>query len=303
MSYNITIESGQSVRLPTAGKYCDRDIVVTANVDSGDGAVDITGCNPYRGLMLAEVKNVSIVSHDAESTGPSAFDDCPGLTSVYFPVLKSIGYRAFAQCSALTSVNFPVATSVGMHAFAYCSALPSISLPSVNSVGDESFEHCTSLASVDLPNATSIGKYAFESCTALASVYLPATTSIGEYAFQECSALSIVDLPAVTSIGTYAFYGCTNLKALILRNENTVCDWTFVSIIGTGIVTGDGAPTGTGFLYVPTKFYENYLEMATMQGAGLLMMQGMGEAEAQATAAYLASLLIRKIEDYPEIGG
>ena len=30
MSYNITIESGQSVRLPTAGKYCDRDIIVTA---------------------------------------------------------------------------------------------------------------------------------------------------------------------------------------------------------------------------------------------------------------------------------
>lgn len=30
MSHNITVESGTSVRLPTSGKYCDRDIVVTA---------------------------------------------------------------------------------------------------------------------------------------------------------------------------------------------------------------------------------------------------------------------------------
>ena len=32
--FNITVEGGKSVRLPTAGKYCDRDIVVTATVDS-----------------------------------------------------------------------------------------------------------------------------------------------------------------------------------------------------------------------------------------------------------------------------
>ena len=30
MSHNITVKGGTSVRLPTAGKYCDRDIVVTA---------------------------------------------------------------------------------------------------------------------------------------------------------------------------------------------------------------------------------------------------------------------------------
>lgn len=31
MSFNIEVEGGSSVRLPTAGKYCDRDIVVTAH--------------------------------------------------------------------------------------------------------------------------------------------------------------------------------------------------------------------------------------------------------------------------------
>lgn len=38
MSFNIEVEGGSSVRLPTAGKYCDRDIVVTAN---GGGSGDL----------------------------------------------------------------------------------------------------------------------------------------------------------------------------------------------------------------------------------------------------------------------
>ena len=35
MSFDITVEGGKSVRLPTKGKYCDRDIVVTATGGSG----------------------------------------------------------------------------------------------------------------------------------------------------------------------------------------------------------------------------------------------------------------------------
>ena len=46
MTHNITVEGGTSVRLPTSGKYCDRDIVVTA---TGGGSVSepttISGIN------------------------------------------------------------------------------------------------------------------------------------------------------------------------------------------------------------------------------------------------------------------
>ena len=46
MTHNITVEGGTAVRLPTAGKYCDRDIVVTA---TGGGSVNkpatISGIN------------------------------------------------------------------------------------------------------------------------------------------------------------------------------------------------------------------------------------------------------------------
>ena len=40
MSFNIEVEGGKSVRLPTAGKYCDRDIVVTATGGGDGGSYD-----------------------------------------------------------------------------------------------------------------------------------------------------------------------------------------------------------------------------------------------------------------------
>ena len=39
MNQNITVEGGSSVRLPTAGKYCDRDIIVTATGGGGGAEV------------------------------------------------------------------------------------------------------------------------------------------------------------------------------------------------------------------------------------------------------------------------
>lgn len=41
MSHNITVEGGSSVRLPTAGKYCDRDIVVTATGGGGSSELPL----------------------------------------------------------------------------------------------------------------------------------------------------------------------------------------------------------------------------------------------------------------------
>ncbi len=43
MSFDIEVEGGTSVRLPTAGKYCDRDIVVSATGGGGGGTPSIDG--------------------------------------------------------------------------------------------------------------------------------------------------------------------------------------------------------------------------------------------------------------------
>lgn len=41
--FNINVDGGTSVRLKTAGKYCGRDIVVTATGNAGGGGVGIDG--------------------------------------------------------------------------------------------------------------------------------------------------------------------------------------------------------------------------------------------------------------------
>lgn len=54
MSHNITIESGTSVRLPTAGKYCDRDIVITAE----GGKEDLDAVLTEQEALIEELKTV-----------------------------------------------------------------------------------------------------------------------------------------------------------------------------------------------------------------------------------------------------
>ena len=70
MSFNITVEGGTSVRLPTAGKYCDRDIVVTAEggtpTPTQEKTVEITANGtvsvaPDEGYALSKVTaNVNV---------------------------------------------------------------------------------------------------------------------------------------------------------------------------------------------------------------------------------------------------
>ena len=87
MSHNISIESGTSVKLKTAGKYCDRDIVVTAT----GGGSGVTG--------------EFVLCGEATEVGENAFSECTALTSVDLPAAKNIGKNAFYFCDALTSVD------------------------------------------------------------------------------------------------------------------------------------------------------------------------------------------------------
>ena len=60
MTHNITVKGGTSVRLPTAGKYCDRDIVVTA---TGGGGVS----------EPATISGINL--HNAETDIPNTYLD------------------------------------------------------------------------------------------------------------------------------------------------------------------------------------------------------------------------------------
>jgi hypothetical protein len=59
MSFNIEVEGGSAVRLPTAGKYCDRDIVITATGGSGGGDPDLP--DGYRRADYIQFSDLQIV--------------------------------------------------------------------------------------------------------------------------------------------------------------------------------------------------------------------------------------------------
>ena len=72
MTHNITVEGGTSVRLPTSGKYCDRDIVVTA---TGGGSVSepstISGINLHNtetDIPNAYLSGAAVIAYNGWTT-------------------------------------------------------------------------------------------------------------------------------------------------------------------------------------------------------------------------------------------
>lgn len=81
--FNIEVQGGSSVRLPTAGKYCDRDIIVTA---SGGGGAEYE-------TFFSHIRFFKCEGNDDIVKTPLL--DCINLTS-----LES----AFARCSNLQEI-------------------------------------------------------------------------------------------------------------------------------------------------------------------------------------------------------
>jgi hypothetical protein len=117
---NITVEGGTSKRLLTAGKYCDRDIVVTASgggdSDGGSGIADFlmnklteidddtTTVIKQYGLAYS-TQLIKIRFSKLASVNPNAFRWCSGLVTVDLPKLTgNFGVSCFNSCSKLTAL-------------------------------------------------------------------------------------------------------------------------------------------------------------------------------------------------------
>lgn len=174
---NITIEGGTSKRLLTAGKFCDRDIVVTAEGGTG-GMTVIEDSNPVSASVEAVIKWGEITFPNAVSIAEKAFIGALALTSIYLPAATSIGVHSFSGCISLASVNAQAAVTIENDAFRGCESLSNLVVPNVTTIGDGAFTRCTPLTCVDLPAATKIGSLAFENCVNLASIILRTTSTV-----------------------------------------------------------------------------------------------------------------------------
>lgn len=238
MSHNIIVEGGSAVRLPTAGKYCDRDIVVTAKgcavADPVVQPLEITENGTYTAPDGVDGFAPVTVNVEASGGDPTALLDAAlngTLTSIDSNVTSIVAY-ACRGLSKLKTVNLPNATSIGTYAFYYCTAMTSINAPKVKTLGTYSFYNCDNLKSVNFPLATSIAQNSLYSC----------------------AALERADFGVAGTINQAALAYCENLTALILRKSDAICKLATAN----NALQGSAIANGTGFVYVPAALIETY---------------------------------------------
>ena len=164
---NITIEGGTSKRLLTAGKYCDRDIVVTAEGGGASGDIDA-----FITRTITEIRS------DVTTVGYYAFCNCADLVNVDFPNAVTINGYGFQNCTALTDVFFPKVSGINGYGFYGCTSLENADFPSLKSVGNYAFRKCSALKKIDMQQIYTINVYAFYECTNLETVILRKTDGV-----------------------------------------------------------------------------------------------------------------------------
>ena len=127
---------------------------------------------------------------------------------------------------------------------------------SLTSIGQYAFYNCTNLALTKLPEGlTNLRTNAFLNCTNLAITEIPEKiTTFSSSVFQGCASLSEITCKGmISSFSSTLFKDCTNLVKLVLPNITKV-----PSLQNTSVFTGTPIANGTGYIYVPDNFVEDF---------------------------------------------
>lgn len=113
--FNIEVQGGSSVRLPTAGKYCDRDIIVTASGGDED---------TLRAWLLNTLTEINI--NDEIQFGSKRLH-CSSLVKFSAPNLNGscAGY-VFYGCGKLRYIDIGKATSLDVNAIGGLHAIETV---------------------------------------------------------------------------------------------------------------------------------------------------------------------------------
>lgn len=244
----ITVPGGTSIRLATAGKYCDRDIVVTATGGStdegwiGDGNTHIWISLPEgrTSPMLGVCPNGTVTVDWGDRTTPDTLTGTststvqwtpthnyakPGDYVITLTVDGQMGFYGGTPANNQYSTILRHSASADSRNSAYQLAVRKVEIGEcVTNTGQYAFQGCYTLASVNISDSvTSISNNAFQGCYALASVNIPdSVTSIGNSAFHNCYTLASVTIPdSVASIGQSAFQSCYALASVNIPDSVT----------------------------------------------------------------------------------
>lgn len=286
-AFNVEVAGGSSVRLPTAGKYCERDIIVTATGGgtptptqektveiTKNGTVDVT---PDDGYALSKVTaNVNVPIPDGYIKPSGTLDiksngiyDVTEKANVLVSVpireiylqektiVKNGTYTADEGYDGLWKVTVNVQGGGGDNGKEVAELLENtmteLNNSIVTSLRTRACQQCTKLVSVNLPLVTTLGGYAFYQCSGLETVKLPKLTYVSTQVFYSCTKLQHADCGQLGNIPAQTFNACSALTELILRKTGSIC--TLSNVNG---VNNTPIGKGTGYIYVPAALVGTY---------------------------------------------
>ena len=162
------------------------------------------------------LKNVKVISEDAETLYPAMFYNCNALSKIDLTemvALKDFNYEAFANCTSLNkeSITLPdiEMENLGYNTFYNCKLFTNIDLSDWKFKLVGGFKNNENLESVIIPEyVTQINNYAFEGCSKLKKAILPENVkAIGKKAFSN-TAIDILRIP----------YNCINVDTTAFQN-------------------------------------------------------------------------------------
>ena len=250
----ITVEGGTSKRLLTAGKYCDRNIKVTATGGGGepeppdDGKTRLYITVPANSMPDRPPPRNEVPLYIQQSVANGVTIDWgDGTPQETLPGTGNVNTTHTYQTAGdfvITldpaggcelglgnrSDSYCVMGPTDNNGRVYCNMLQRVVIGNgVTIIGSYAFYNCHSLASVTIPDGvTIIRDYAFYNCYSLASVTIPdSVTSIGGYIFYNCYSLASVTIPdGVTIIRDYAFYNCYSLASVTIPDSVTSIEYS-----------------------------------------------------------------------------
>ena len=270
--HNITVEGGTSVQLPIAGKYCKKDIIITAT-GSGGGAVDVYDPtqNPIEqgniqsasGADFASTTRLRVAGY-IKTRPNTAYKISTNLYKMFViqcyadkTPIKNSGWQAspylFNTDESCEYIRLTFQNSSGSTITAdefewlKIVQLEGGSASETDEIEDAFIERTMSGEYVN-DRVTSIGYGCFQGAKSLTSVSFPEVTSVKDYAFSDCTALTTVNMPLLKSVSARAF-ASTKLSNIDFPLLSSIGTYTFsyISVPNTARLPSLATVPNSGF--------------------------------------------------------